>query len=197
MVDLASARRMHVALTALYIFAVVLIEIGLFLRAVHLASLLLLDTGFTFAVMAGLLVTLVHGFRHASVVPDGSFYVGDMEARIILWLCVVALAFIFFNAVRIIIVLSGPGDGITPELFSNVSHLHPIGQAGLEALLRHHLHEEEWFVLLVIFVFYVLLVILHIVTIVYCARVSYPQFWLARGATIRPYNAANNNNTGN
>ena len=187
--DAVSARRMHVALATVYIVAIVLIEVGLFLRLTHLAFLLLLDNGFTFAVMLGLVVTLIYGTRAG----NDSFNIDPWAARAIMWCAVAALAMTALNGIRLFTLLMGDSQELPPDWCTHWcadwTPTHPIGQNGLEALLRQHMHESEWVVVLLMLLFFILIAGVHIVTIVYCARAAHSYFTMGHtGPMIRPYN---------
>lgn len=183
----AVARRMHIALTVLYVAAVVALEVMVFLRAFHLSFLLLLNMGFTYAIMGALIGTFIN-----SIEADGSFLLQPWTARTLLWICVVAIAAAFINVIRLVVLLSGSGTAIAATFWEQVSTAGGVDQAGLETLLRHHLHTDEWFVLLVVLIVVGLLVALHTAAIVYFARAAFPRLSLsfAAGPVLRPYNAA-------
>jgi hypothetical protein len=159
-------RRMHYALTGLYVVAVVVLQFLLFLRSFHVVFVLLVSAGFTYA-LAGLYIgIMISNADHLT-----SFSVGYGQARVIIWTSVVALLFVILAILQTFFLVT-----LAPLLASNILAVQTITLSNttvdtVELILSHHIHAADQFVLFVMLLLFGILALLHIISIVVHVRI--------------------------
>lgn len=160
------ARRTHITLTAIFVISVILIELGTYVRSIHMALLFLTNLGFLYAVMAFMIALLLTGIE-----PDGGFHLTAWASRALVWLCVVTIGTLAMNALRLGLVMGGHGTAHPDSpFFANLTSLESITHQAIEGLVVFHLYHTEWFTLLLLLLFVIFMMLLCGAVILYYGK---------------------------
>jgi hypothetical protein len=186
-------RRMHYTFTGLHVAVVVILQLLLFFRTVHMGFVLFVSTGFAFVVAGVFVGIMASNIDHLAV-----FSIGSAQSRVIVWTNVAAIVFMLLNILQVFYLLGLPpltagvvgriaspwlavpdtavdaGEG--GERATQQSPARPVtlGMSvdDMETLLSHHIHEADRLLLVLMLVLFGIIGLLHLISLVVYARIA-------------------------
>ena len=180
-------RRMHYTFTGLHVVVVVILQLMLFFRVVHMAFLLGVSTGFAFVVAGVFVGIMASNIDHLVV-----FTIGSAQSRVIVWTNVAAIVFVVLNILQVLYLMAMPPltAGAVAKIFApwtlavsndadpatQDSPTRPVTLGlsvdDMEALLSHHIQEADRLILVVMLVLFGAIGLLHLISLIVYSRIA-------------------------